>query len=570
MSSTADPNPTANTTPAVAFAAKSTRDTRGSNEGQLEDCRKMAEDLEIELAGREYQDEDESAYHSNRGLGLVAAMAECERLAAEHGTCTLLIQHSDRLARGDGRRAEHLLHYALWALKHNIKIVSKQDLKTFDDLVYTAIEGHRNHEDSERKSSAVKDGMQRMAKRGQPNGGPRPFGYLREAYVEDNEPKWRLVKDEPEAVIARRIFADFIGGISQWKITKALNAEEIPALKGGQWHQGTIANILKNPLYVGQFSFKGETYDSNHPAIIDNDTWTKAQQLLSANATGASKGRGRNPKGGHLFTKALLVCGRCGSAMDAITKPTRTPGQTYEVYACSGRRRHQCSQTPVKRDLIDSAVWTFFERVALDVDATRRAITEQTDAKLSQVSTLVQQAQREVATAQERLDRVRRDYTNGDLTAAEWRELREELESDLEAAQASAARLEKQRQALVSDHAEVDVESVLVREMTALRAMVAGEVQDASRRGVDALRSALRRLFDHFELIVWPGFGMSDEKNSIVWGGEIPTVEGEDVTMVLLPHVRPDVIETDAAEFPAMRRVALDLGAKNYAERLGR
>src|SRR4051794_40090633 len=100
--------------PAVAFAAKSTEDLRGSIETQLEDCRKLASEQGIEIVA-EFRDEAASAFRKNRGPDLTRALAQCERLASEHDGAALIVQHSDRLARGDGKQAKHLVEYALWA-----------------------------------------------------------------------------------------------------------------------------------------------------------------------------------------------------------------------------------------------------------------------------------------------------------------------------------------------------------------------------------------------------------------------------------------------------------------------
>src|SRR4051794_10617594 len=96
--------------PAVLYAAKSTEDKRGSIGTQFEDSRAAAEGREIVA---EYHDEAASAFKSDRGPGLKAALEHAERLAP----CALIVQHSDRLARGDGKRAAHLVEHALWALK---------------------------------------------------------------------------------------------------------------------------------------------------------------------------------------------------------------------------------------------------------------------------------------------------------------------------------------------------------------------------------------------------------------------------------------------------------------------
>src|SRR4051794_9763281 len=92
-------------TPAVTYAAKSTEDKRGSIPTQLEDCRALAVREVLEVVA-EFKDEAVSAFKGSRGRGLEQAMAQCERLAAEHGTCALVVQHSDRLAAATaGRRS---------------------------------------------------------------------------------------------------------------------------------------------------------------------------------------------------------------------------------------------------------------------------------------------------------------------------------------------------------------------------------------------------------------------------------------------------------------------------------
>jgi hypothetical protein len=52
------------------------------------------------------------------------ALREAEALASEHGEAELWVQHSDRLARGDGRTARHLVEISLWALKANVAVRS--------------------------------------------------------------------------------------------------------------------------------------------------------------------------------------------------------------------------------------------------------------------------------------------------------------------------------------------------------------------------------------------------------------------------------------------------------------
>ena len=82
-------------TSAILYAAKSTEDRRGSIPTQLADCRAAAE-----AEGRGVVAQSAAAHKGNRGPGLERAMAHAERAGAE-----LRVQHSDQLARGDGKRA---------------------------------------------------------------------------------------------------------------------------------------------------------------------------------------------------------------------------------------------------------------------------------------------------------------------------------------------------------------------------------------------------------------------------------------------------------------------------------
>jgi DNA invertase Pin-like site-specific DNA recombinase len=148
---------------AVIYAAKSTEDKRGSIDTQLADCRELAQRERWRVAG-EFSDENRSAYHGSRGEGLQRAKAQAEELAP----CVLVVQHSDRLARGDAVQATHLVAIALWAIKAGITIRSVQDERTFQDLATAANQGERNTEDSRRKGEATKDGIERAVKRGRP------------------------------------------------------------------------------------------------------------------------------------------------------------------------------------------------------------------------------------------------------------------------------------------------------------------------------------------------------------------------------------------------------------------
>jgi hypothetical protein len=120
------------------------------------------------------------------------------------------------------------------------------------------------------------------------------------------------------------------------------------------------------------------------------------------------------------------------------------------------------------------SIWRFVTETALDLDATRRLLAEQPDAKLAELDAHRQHAATDAQRAQDLLTRVHRDYQNGQLTAAEWRELRDELTAELGAATALLRQLDAQKQRLAGDAAQTVVEDRVLTELAAIRASIMG------------------------------------------------------------------------------------------------
>ena len=169
------------------------------------------------------------------------------------------------------------------------------------------------------------------------------------------------------------------------------------------------------------------------------------------------------------------------------------------MYYCNGRHcsgRDFCDMPHLRRADIDQAVYRYFEQLGLDIEATRRTIADARDRKLAEIRALHEQARREARLADERLARVRRDYADGRLDAEDWREFREELGAEQDAARAELDRLAEQEREVEGWGELRDAEADTLRRLSDIRAAIAGEVKDAD--GLDAVRAALSRLFERF------------------------------------------------------------------------
>jgi site-specific DNA recombinase len=521
---------------AVIYAAKSTADEHGSIPTQLDDGRRLAKQEGWTIAG-EYQDEAASAYSGDRGPGLAAAMAHCERIAP----CTLIVQHSDRLARGDAREARHLIEIVLWAIKHDVQLLSAQDPEILAGgdlaLLLGAIGGMRNHQDSKRKALAVKDGMKRRRAKGLHAGGPRKFGY---DYVRDEY--GRTVQDQPmrpnrvEALTIQRIYRDYDAGITQMGIQRALNAENIPTLRGGVWHQGTIAHILADPFYKGFLPGDGDSVRGEHEPIIDEDLWDRIAKLREQARRSLGRTGGRPAHAKFLFTNGHLRCGRCGGAMVPRTAVRKSStgkqwGTEYEVYRCYTRIRdvHACDQRSLPRALVDAAaVRTLTER-GISVQQTRVHFAQALELRRRETKARLHEAETDEQQAAARLARVERDYTDGELSAANYERLSATLADELDAARAHREQLERQTAAFEATDAEID--DATLAAFTDIHEAIAGFVTDA--RHLDQLRLRLRQLFETF------------------------TARDDGATVALIPAHRPGAIDELMADVSGLRREAL-------------
>jgi DNA invertase Pin-like site-specific DNA recombinase len=485
--------------PAVIYAAKSTEDKHGSIPDQLLKTRRLCEREGWPIFGEE-EDEGFSAYSGNRGPGLEAIKVQAIDLAAEHGQCLLVALHSDRVARGAGDEpgaADHLVEVVAHLRRHGVRLRTVEDDFFADDrigLLMAAVQGQRNSEDSRRKSEAVRAGHKRRRESGRYHGGPAAYGYTHRRNAEDER---ELVPDRSVAPIVKRIFAEYLAGATQLQITRHLDADHVPTANGGKWHQGTVRAILANPVYAGLLRDGDELIDAAHEPIVDRETWEQVAQLREAKRR--THKRGRPSAGVHLFRKGFLKCGVCGGSMVPRSSKNRN-GTMHESYRCYERWRDPsaCSMMPVPRAAVDAAVYAYFEQVGLDVEATREQLAQAIERRVAEIKALLGGAEQEAREAESRLARVKGDYTSGGLPLADWLEFKAELEPQRDAAHAEVERLAAQFAEVKAGEALRDVEQELLEQLAQIRAAVAGAVKDAE--GVEAVRSALLRLFDGFVL----------------------------------------------------------------------
>ena len=217
-----------------------------------------------------------------------------------------------------------------------------------------------------------------------------PYGYRR--IVRTTTSPAHLEIYEPEAVVVRRIFADYVsGGHSTREITRRLNADRVPTPTGKQavWGTSTIGRLLRNEAYVGRAYWnKTESVADPRskratrqiarpreewiaipvPAIIADDLFEAASQVSRDN----SQWSPRNAEPGAWLLRSLVRCGACGVGVNCHKMRGRD-GTFHRYYYCrnhdplrAGGEQRRCRERNIRSDELDTFV---FEQVR---DALRR------------------------------------------------------------------------------------------------------------------------------------------------------------------------------------------------------
>jgi site-specific DNA recombinase len=163
----------------------------------------------------------------------------------------------------------------------------------------------------------------------------------------------KLTVNPNEAELVRRIFEYYLEEPSTAKVAEKLNKEGYRAKKrtykngkvggGGPFNKESIKGILRNKVFIGLVTFKGETFKGLHEPIIDEGLFNKVQARLDESITSRmDTHQSITPWTLH----GILKCGLCGKALTPSW--TSKQGKKYYYFKCGTATRHDKSYCPSK------------------------------------------------------------------------------------------------------------------------------------------------------------------------------------------------------------------------------
>lgn len=304
----------------------------------------------------------------------------------------IVFEHLDRLSRNAKWHQGFLLDEFE---RHGMTLVF---WKPFGSEIERAVLGTISEEGMRTEIARMHEGTLLKAQSGRVTAKRPAYGYM---FVDsDGQPSPKARTDthyafHPERskvmrFIYDRILHDYwtLGEIADW-----LNRNEVPTrFNAAVWCPATLAAMIKNPVYKGEFYANryyhektGEYREDGRPkrvtrerprkewilvkvpATVTPDEWERAREIVASHQKRSS----RNMKKREWLLSSFARCDICGYAYNAIIGGSKNRPIRY--YGCKGRdsKRAQltgehCQSPYVRADFLEQFVWDRVAEIILD------------------------------------------------------------------------------------------------------------------------------------------------------------------------------------------------------------
>lgn len=269
------------------------------------------------------------------------------------------------------RNTVDTLSYVRKLKEKNIAILFEEEnintLEMSGELLLTILSSVAQQE-SETISSHVKLGLKMQ--RGELVGFHGCYGY-----DYDKVTKTLSVNEEEKKVI-QYIFGRYTQGAGTTMIAKELTQAGVPTRRGNPvWCETVVRKIIQNEKYKGDL-LQGKIFtvdpishrrlenmgeeqkyfiENNHEAIIDDETWEKAQQILAKRNSNYNKGTRNGPFRRMYAFSVITYCAFCGRLITRKnwTSSSKSKKAWYCSTAIKQGRKYCKDSKPIPEDVIE-------------------------------------------------------------------------------------------------------------------------------------------------------------------------------------------------------------------------
>ncbi|MFH1373424.1 MAG: recombinase family protein [bacterium] len=315
---------------------------------------------------------------------------------------TVLVEKTDRLYRNfkDWVTIDEL-DIEIHLVKENV-VISK-DSKSSEKMVHGInLVVAKNYIDN--LSEEVKKGLAEKAAQGKwPH--RAPVGYVNNKLTHTIEP------DPEKATLIRRLFEEYsTGEKSLVQLSEIAKSSGLFSRNSQAINKAGIHRILDNPLYFGEFVWKGKRYTGDHEPIISGRLFQKVQDILHSDSSG------KRAKRGFAFS-GLIKCGICGCAMTAELKKRK-----YVYYHCT-QYHGKCGNTYIREETLDKLFAEVVDRVKVSpsaVEDIKAALKASQRDRVTYQADMIKALRRRRDHLSQMLDKAYEDKLCGNISEEMW------------------------------------------------------------------------------------------------------------------------------------------------------
>ena len=177
-----------------------------------------------------------------------------------------------------------------------------------------------------------------------------PLGYVNDRHTR------RIEVDPVRARLITQVFEWYASGEMSLRAVTA-KARGLPdwtiPRSGRPLTTSEIHRLLRNPVYVGEFLWKGKRYRGAHEPVVSRALWGRTTAVFEA-ANPARYGKRR------VWYTGLLSCGSCGCAITAERKKN-----TYTYYRCTPSIAPRCGSGYLREERLTELLSEVVGRVRI-------------------------------------------------------------------------------------------------------------------------------------------------------------------------------------------------------------
>jgi len=254
-------------------------------------------------------------------------------------------------------------------------------------------------------SEETKKGLREKAEQGYYPGHAR-LGYR------NNRETHQIEIDPETAPIVQKMFERYATGNYSLARIREMVIEEglLYSKRQPRITKSHVERTLKNPVYYGDFRWKGRLYRGKHQPLISKELFDKVQEVFRNH----NKPKGR--KRSFAFT-GLLTCGHCGCNITAEIKKNR-----YTYYHCTGFKGN-CGQPYMREEQLEEKLGQFVKDIVIDderLEWIKEALKESHADEKAFHDEMMAKLTSQLGKLQQKLDKAYDDKLEGKIAEEFW------------------------------------------------------------------------------------------------------------------------------------------------------